>query len=131
MPFAGPAFGTQVLEINPERLAGGHFVNEGIRQVTGKCFNDNRVGQEVGQGFLPVNNIDGINLLLPRPRHDPGVKAGKAGQVIDPQAYRAGLCPSQLAGQAPAYPDVTEIIDDFAENIDAIWSGQNGRPNES
>ena len=60
MIFGNPAFGAQVVEIDPDRrwMAGGHGLNKAFRQMAGEGFNDDIAGLNIPTGMPLVYELD-------------------------------------------------------------------------
>jgi hypothetical protein len=104
--------GAQVFQVDPHRRAvrRSHAGHEGLGRVAAEGLDDDiaRLGQ---RGVLgPVQQGDAGMALG---RHPP-----QRGGVVHPQAQ---LLPAvgQIAGQAPAHPQVAVVVDHAAEDVPA------------
>ena len=94
MIFGNPAFGAQVVEIDPDRrwMAGGHGLNKAFRQMAGEGFNDDIAGLNKRKIRLPAMNLNPAHPLYVQAGIDFRAKAGKGRQRPD--------CPAPPDGRA-------------------------------
>ena len=118
-----PVFRRQVFQIDPHRLArpadhGGQIT---VRQRAAEGL-DHHVGGVGCRKVLrrPVADVDAVQLLLRQCRLQAGGDAGKAGQIVHPQAHREAVLVRQLPRQAPGDADVAVVVDHGAENVPAL-----------
>ena len=98
--------------------------------MASESFNNDFTGHDANcrEIALPQTDIDPQTNLRSQERIEPRADSGESRQVIDPQPNVQAVLPNQLACKPPAHADITEVVDNVAENVAAK---QGGRSHES
>ena len=136
MATGNPVLGRKIVKVDPDgrRMACCHGLFVDFRQAAGECFDDDIAGFAMLKRSHPAAHFDEcfqIRLLVPG-RYELRIALGvqrwaqwlERGQVVDPQTDSRAVLVRQLSRKPPTDADVTEIVDDVAEDIPAAQGGR-------
>jgi hypothetical protein len=117
-----PVFPAQVFQVQPDGLAlapchrrdvhRGQLAAEGLDHHVGNVERVTRMRRRV-----PVLDRHAFGVLGVDRGIDRGAERVEGLQVVDEQAHLPVVLGTELAGEPPADADVTEVVDDRAENV--------------
>ena len=127
-----PAFGRQVLEVDPDRRRRqrAHRVEVRERKATAERFDHGLSGGRCRHRAVrpsPAHDVDALHRLPLARRVDVGRNAGENWQRVDEQACVAAVLCDELPREPPRDARIAVVVDDRAKYVPALRRVHGGR----